>query len=528
MTYVRTHGPLGEGSEPKPGWRWRLQRSFGCAVAMALCLTLHCAGAPAAEKKTAAGTFVSEGPVVRRVQVTVNKSRTFSVDRPFARAIVGSVDYADVLPLSDRAIYIQGKKPGTTNVSLFDADARVIGVLDLTITPDVADLQEKLRASAGSQSVRVSSVQNQVVLSGVAGDAVAAERAVQVAKSLVGEQAVVNAMEVAPTQQVMLEVRFLEATRDASRELGVNWFSGNHNGTRGVNTGVQRGVAVGRAPGTADAGGNGGIPLIGTLGTLVGSSLGGPAASALINVMSKNGNTLDVLVTALEEKGVVRRLAEPNLIALSGDEASFLAGGEFPVPVASTTQNGVPTITIQFKKFGVQLKFKPTVLARGVINLKIEPEVSELDFTNAVTISGTTIPALTTRNAKTTAELRDGQSFAIAGLLSAVNTNNMSQVPWLGTVPVLGTLFRSTAYQQKETDLVILVTPRLVAPAAPGQRLATPLDSRLPANDVDSFLMGQQEVKKEYTDYVAGGGEIKGPYGHIIQPELAQPKVNKR
>jgi pilus assembly protein CpaC len=525
MRHVERRPMHGVGSSSKPRWR----SCLGRLAAFAIGLTLVCgASSLAAEKHVAGDTFISEGPVVRRVQVTVNKSRTFTVDRPFARAIVGSADYADVLPLSDRAIYIQGKKPGTTNVSLFDNDAQVIGVLDLAITPDTADLQEKIRASAGSQSIRVSSVQNQVVLSGVAGNSVAAERAVQVARSLVGDQGVVNAMDVAPTQQVMLEVRFLEASRDASRELGVNWFQGNHNGTRGINTGVQRGVAVAPAPGTADASGSGGIPLIGTLGTLANTSLGPPAATALVNLINKNGNTLDVLVTALEEKGVVRRLAEPNLIALSGDEASFLAGGEFPVPVASTTQGGVPTITIQFKKFGVQLKFRPTVLARGVINLKIEPEVSELDFTNAVTISGTTIPALTTRNATTTAELRDGQSFAIAGLLSALNTNSMSQVPWLGTVPVLGTLFRSTAYQQKETDLVIIVTPRLVAPAVPGQRLATPLDSRLPANDVDSFLIGQQEVKKEYSDYVAGGGDIKGPYGHIIQPELAQPKVNKQ
>jgi len=503
-------------------------------AAIAVGLTLLCgASSIAAEKPdVGGGTFVSEGPVVRRVNVTVNKSRTFTVDRPFSRAIVGSSDYADVLPLSDRAIYIQGKKAGTTNVSLFDNEAHIIGVLDLSISPDTADLQEKIRTSVGTQGIRVSSVQGQVVLSGVAGNSVAAERAVQVAKSLVGDQGVVNAMEVAPTQQVMLEVRFLEATRDAGRELGVNWFQGNQNGTRGTNTGVLTrggtGVSVNPALGTTDAAGNGGVPLISTFGTLASQSLGGPALSSLINIVNKNGTTLDVLVTALEEKGVVRRLAEPNLVALSGDEASFIAGGEFPVPVVTGSATGLPSVTIQYKQFGVQLKFTPTVLTRGVINLKIEPEVSELDFNNAVTISGTTVPSLTKRNAKTTLEMRDGQSFAIAGLLSGINTNTMSQVPWLGTVPVLGTLFRSTAYQQKETDLVILVTPRLVAPAVPGQRLASPLDSRLPANDVDSFLMGQQEVKKEYSDYVEKGVGIKGPYGHIIQPELAQPKVNKQ
>ncbi|MFB9269913.1 type II and III secretion system protein family protein [Bradyrhizobium erythrophlei] len=525
MTHLECRPANGAGNPSRPWWH----SCFSRLALVAVGLTLVCgASSIAAERHVAGDTFASEGPVVRRVVVTVNKSQTYEVGKKFSRAIVGSADFADVLPLSEHSIYIQGKKAGTTNVSLFGEDAKIIAILDLSITPDTTDLQQKIRASTGSQSIRVSSVQNQVVLSGVAGNSVAAERAVQVAKSLVGDQGVVNAMEVAPTQQVMLEVRFLEATRDASRELGVNWFQGNHNGTRGINTGIQRGLAVAPAPGTADPAAGGGIPLVGTLGTLATPSLGAPAFTALVNLINKNGNTLDVLVTALEEKGVVRRLAEPNLVALSGDEASFLAGGEFPVPVASTTQNGIPTITIQFKKFGVQLRFTPTVLTRGVVNLRIEPEVSELDFTNAVTISGTTIPALTTRNAKTTLEMRDGQSFAIAGLLSGINTNNMSQVPWLGTVPVLGTLFRSTSYQQKETDLVIIVTPRLVAPAVPGQRLATPLDSRLPGNDVDSFLLGQQEVKKEYSDYVANGVGIKGPYGHIIQPELAQPKVNKQ
>jgi pilus assembly protein CpaC len=155
--------------------------------------------------------------------------------------------------------------------------------------------------------------------------------------------------------------------------------------------------------------------------------------------------------------------------------------------------------------------------------LRIEPSVSELDFSNAVTIAGTQIPALTSRSARTTVELRDGQSFAVAGLLQTRNVQNVSQLPWIGSVPVLGALFGSKSYQQQETDLVIIVTPRLVAPAAPGQQLASPLDSRLPANDVDFFLNGQVDVRKRYDDYVNSGGDVKGPYGHIIAPELTAP-----
>ncbi|MDU6731309.1 MAG: type II and III secretion system protein family protein, partial [Bradyrhizobium sp.] len=167
----------------------------------------------------------------------------------------------------------------------------------------------------------------------------------------------------------------------------------------------------------------------------------------------------------------------------------------------------------------VQLTFVPTVLASGIINLRLTPSVSELDYTNAVAISGTLVPALSKREARTAIELRDGQSFAIAGLLQSDNLRDVGQLPWLGSVPVLGTLFRSTSYQQKETDLVVIVTPHLVAPAAPGQALATPFDKQLPGNDVDLFLMGRPEVRKQYTDYLTSGGANVGPYGHMMPLE---------
>jgi pilus assembly protein CpaC len=249
----------------------------------------------------------------------------------------------------------------------------------------------------------------------------------------------------------------------------------------------------------------------------------GPFATILANIVSNGHGSLDALVTALRQKGLIRRLAEPNLIALSGDSARFLAGGEFPVPVPSTTSSGAPTVTIDYKKFGVELGFTPTVLSHGVINLRIEPSVSEPDFTNTVVIQNTVVPTFTVRNTRTTVELRDGQSFAIAGLLQTKNTRAISQVPWIGSVPVLGALFRSSDYQQQETDLVVIITPHLVAPATPGQRLASPLDSRLPSNDVDFFLNGQTEVRKRYTDFVTSGADLVGPSGHIIAPVGALP-----
>jgi pilus assembly protein CpaC len=317
----------------------------------------------------------------------------------------------------------------------------------------------------------------------------------------------------------MLKVRFLEVSREGGRQLGVNWFVGDRG--RGVTLGGQT-PQVSQAPGT----GTPGIPLFQSIGALAGAT-SGPFGVAIANLVNHGGTTVDLMVNALETKGLVRRLAEPDLVALSGDTASFLAGGEFPIPVVQSNTSGVPTITVEYKPFGVELTFMPTVLATGVINLRLAPSVSELDFVNAVRVSGFDIPSLTKRQAKTTIELRDGQSFAIAGLLQNTSRGDISQLPWIGSVPVLGALFRSTGYQQNETDLVIIVTPHLVRPAAPGQQLASPLDTTLPANDPDVFLLGALERKK-FTEYVVSGGDVQGPYGHIIEIEHATPVADGR
>jgi pilus assembly protein CpaC len=516
---------------------WRKLLALGAIAAAALTWSHAIDRAAAAERKSD-GVFISEVTDVRKVTVIVNKSRTFKVERPFATVVAGNPDIADVKPLGDRTIYILGRQSGTTNVVLFDDAARQIGILDVEVTIDTGNLQQNIASSTGAGGIRVRSTEGQVILTGTAVDAVAAERAMAIATGSAPKGAiVVNAMSVAAPQQVMLEVRFLEVARSAGRNLGVNLSAANANGTNIGISGLGGVTAAGRTPigginGSVGSPPTGSLPVLGTVGTLVGSASGAavpPFGSLLTSIIrTSGGGSVDMLITALETKGLVRRLAEPNLIALSGDAARFLAGGEFPVPVASTATAGqFPTVTIEFKKFGVELAFVPTVLSRGVINLRVEPSVSELDFTNAVQISGTTIPALTRRDARTTVELRDGQSFAIAGLLQTRNVQDISQLPWIGSVPVLGTLFRSSSYQQQETDLVIIVTPRLVAPAAPGQTLASPLDSRLPANDVDFFLNGQMEVKKRYSDYVSSGGDIKGPYGHIIAPDvrLSEPAV---
>ncbi len=449
------------------------------------------------------------GAAVRQVKVTRGKSRTFEVAAPFATAVVGSPDVADVLAMSDRVLYVQGKKVGTTNVSIFDKNKRVIAILDIEVTVDARAVANRIRANIESKGITVSSSQEQLILGGLAQNAVDAEQAVAIAKAAAPELQLVNLIKVAGAQQVLLKVRFIEASRSAERDLGLNWFAANGKGTLGANLGAGSVTSAGPSSTT-------GLPIFSTAGALAGSS-SAPFAVGLANLANKGAN-VDVAISALESKGLARRLAEPDLVALSGDTASFLAGGEVPVPVVqpSSGSGSNAVITVDYKPFGVQLTFMPTVLANGVINLRLSPSVSELDYTNGVTQNGFTIPALTKREARTTIELRDGQSFAIAGLLQTDGLRDISQVPWLGSVPVLGSLFRSSGYQQNETDLVVIVTPHLAVPAAPGQKLATPLDGRLASNDADFFALGETEVPKQYSSFVSSGGDVSGPYGHSI------------
>lgn len=460
----------------------------------------------------------------RHVRVVRFKSVTLRWPVPFATAVPGNVDVADILPEPGQELYIQGKKVGTTNVTLFDKDRGLVGVIDLDVTLDATNISNRIHAGVQSRGIRVSTSGDQILLSGEARNAVDADRAVAIAKSLAttddgkevdpdkADKYVVNSIQVAASQQVMLRVRFVEVSRTAERDLGVNWFGASKGAL--INTGNPGGVLppiINASPGPA------GVPLLQTLGTLTPGGLSTAAAGAPFGVgLFKLASNVDLLISALETKGLARRLAEPDLVALSGDTASFLAGGEYPVPSVQSSSGTAPVITTQYYPYGVQLTFVPTVLANGIINLRLNPSVSELDYKNAVVISGTAIPSITKREARTTIELRDGQSFAIAGLLQSDNSHDVNQLPWLGSVPVLGLLFSSKSYQLNETDLVVIVSPHLVAPAAPGQVLATPLDKEAPSNDVDFFLVGNPSLRKQYTDYVTSGGGVQGPYGYIM------------
>ncbi len=418
--------------------------------------------------------------------VTVNKAETLSADQDFSEVLVGNPEIADVVALTSTSLYVLGKKIGTTGISLLSADKRVMAVINVEVTYDIKGLKARIAEHAHGSNVDVSSVNGQILLTGTVRDSVMLSRVLAIAEQ-VAPKGVTNALSVRGSQQVLLEVRFVEANRDSTRNIGVGWqvLGSRFSGVSGV------------------TGDEGGVPIIGLIGNNV------PFGAAIAHLLD-GGNTADVIIQALEARGLARRLAEPNLVALSGDTASFLAGGEFPFPV----QANFDKITIEFKKFGVGLAFTPTVLGDGLINLKIEPEVSELDPTNSIRINGTDVPGLIVRRASTTLELRDGQSFALAGLLQTTNFADQSEIPWIGQVPVLGTLFKSAAYQRKETDLVIIVTPRLIKPARPGDKLATPLDGRVAANDAEFFLKGQQEIKVDRPRPLTG---------HILDLEPGEP-----
>jgi len=438
------------------------------------------------------------------VLVPVGKTEDLRIDAPFTDITVGDPEVADVTPLTDRAISVLGKKIGTTRVTVYSDNRQHVGIFDVEVTYDVSRLATEIARVAG-RGIRVSSVNGRIMLSGTAADAVTMDRAVTVARQFAPE--IINTVVVDAPQQVMLEVRFVEASRNAGRELGVQWNVFNSRAV--ANIGSRQPAA--NLPITAPT-----SPTNIPAGEVAAGVLSGASPFGfMLGRMISGGTTIDVLINALEQRGLVRTLAEPNLVALSGDTASFLAGGEIPVPVTqSTTSNA---ISVEWKRFGVGLAFTPTVLNNGLINLKIEPEVSQLDPNTQVSIGAglRPIPGFIVRRAATTIELRDGQSFMIGGLLQNEARTDMEQVPWLGSVPVLGQLFSSRSYQRRETDLAIIVTPRLVRPTRPGSVVQTPLDNATPANDADFFLGGRSELPRGETRALLGHGL---PFsGHILE-----------
>jgi pilus assembly protein CpaC len=400
------------------------------------------------------------------VKVAKGKPQTIKTSVPFYEIVLGDPEVANVNPLTDRSFYVLGTELGTTGIALFDENKQLVGTIDIEVTLDADRLANTIRDQVPGTDIRVGSANGRLVLSGSAEDAVAAENAKQIAKNFSGEEEVINSVDISSSQQVQLNVRFIEVNRDIGQELGTKIRASYADGIGGVSFNS--------------------LPN-------AGSSI---PAGALLGSLMTGGFSIDMAITALEDRGVARRLAEPNLVTRSGQKASFLAGGEVPIPV-SQDEN---TITVEYKKFGVGLEFTPKVLKDGLIALDIEPEVSSIDPSASYKLGDISIPGFVVRRAKTSVDLKSGQSFMIAGLLQSENSMNTQRIPGLGRLPILGPLFSSKAYQRRETDLVIIVTPYLVKPIDPSKKMATPSDNTVAANETEFFLGNIDEVKVSKID----------------------------
>jgi pilus assembly protein CpaC len=464
------------------------------AVLAATALAALCAAAPAAAQASAIS--VAEGVHAGEVAVPVNKSQVIRSDRPYSKALIGNPEVADVLPLTDQSLYVLGKKMGTTSLTLYDRSNMLIAVVDVVVGPDVISLRRQLSELMPSDGVGARISNDSIVLEGVVPNSVAADRAVQIAETYAPGK-VVNMLSLGSSQQVMLEVRFSEVKRSALKDIGVSLFA-TGSGNNGFLGGSSDGTSVTPDVNDVDNDGNEDEGVL-RLGSVINTF------GVLTRSFSILGLNIDATLDALESKGAITTLAEPTLVALSGETASFLAGGEFPVPVAQGAggENNA-TFTVEWKPFGVSLAFTPTVLADGVVSLVVAPEVSSIDPSASIVIQNLRIPGIQTRRAKTTVELRDGESFAMAGLIRKDFQDTVRQFPILGSIPIIGSLFRSTNFQREDTELLIIVTPRLVRPVKAGT-LPAPTDRAHAPPEADLFFLGRTDTG------VPAGPELRAP-----------------
>lgn len=442
---------------------------------------------------------VMRGAPSSALQVPMNRAVVVESDVPFTELSIANPTIADISSLSDRTIYVLGKEPGRTTLTLLGGDGRLITNVEVHVTPDIAEFKERLEQILPGENIEVRTANDGIVLSGTVSSIARLDRALELANRYAPER-VSNLMSVGGTQQVMLRVRFAEMQRSVSKSLSSSLSLG------GDTLGGDLGLALGTGTTVGD---------VNRTAALSGAT---PAANdnagAFLFGFNAGGVEVGILLEALEARGVVRTLAEPNLTALSGQEASFLAGGEYPVPVS---QDG-GSVTVEYKPFGISLDFIPRVIDGDIINLELSASVSSLDPANGFSQNGFSIDAFKTRETSTTVEMRDGESFAIAGLLSDDFVDLSGQVPWAGDIPVLGALFRSAEYSRQQTELVIIVTPHLVTPTR-GEALALPTDRVRPPTERDLFLFGR--VSAEDAPQNGGAGEVarqdfSGSYGYVL------------
>ena len=438
-----------------------VRRGLAAFAAGALAAALAVPAPARAQQASAQASAMSAA--VQTLVVAKDKSVAFRLEFPVGEIVVAQPDVLQLVATTDQTFYVRGKALGTTNLLVFDKQHRLMQVIDVRVGFDVDGLQADLTQALPREHIQAVNLAGGILLTGEASTLNAANRAAAIAEHY-APKGVSSQLSIHAAEQVMVEVRIIEVDRSALKDVGVN-FNAQAQNPAHFNF-------------TSGSGILDNVPAQGT------ATIGG----------SIHGVSLSATLTALEQKGLARTLAKPNLIAMSGEEASFLAGGEFPYPVP----NGPQQVTIEFKPFGVKLNVTPFVEDNGEIRLKVAPEVSELDTHNSLQIDGVALPGLTERKASTTVELRDGQSFAVAGLFQADYANAVNQIPWASDVPILGALFKSTSWKRNETELVIIVTPHLIAPADRIESLPNPVASPREPSEL-SLIFGPDNLDTPLT-----------------------------
>ncbi|KIT16535.1 type II and III secretion system protein family protein [Jannaschia aquimarina] len=437
---------------------------------------------------------LAQGATQSALRVPLNRAIVLESDTPFAELSVANPLIADIATLSERTVYVLGKAPGRTTLTLLGPDGRLITNVEVRVTPDIAEFKERLRELLPNEHIEVRTANDGIVLSGTVSSTAKLQDALEVAERYAPER-VLNLMSVGGVQQVMLQVRFAEMSRQVSKNLG-----------------SQTTIASNRATdGFLDVGEDGGF--VSTLSDV-------PGANNLAVVGFDIGSTaVQLALEALETKGLVRTLAEPNVTALSGQPARFLAGGEYPIPVIGDGDDGTE-VGVEYRPFGVELTFTPTVVDQDIINLQLDASVSALDQSVTTSINGAEVLGFSRRQTTTTVELRDGQSFAIGGLLQDEFRDSVNQVPWLGDVPVIGSLFRSSGYQRNQTELVVVITAHLVQPVS-GAAIALPTDRIRPPTENELFLSGRLSGETSSTSRsarnAAADQDFSGNYGYVLE-----------
>ncbi|MGI4795630.1 MAG: type II and III secretion system protein family protein [Janthinobacterium lividum] len=427
---------------------------------------------PAAPREV--GTVIAH----RKFTLTVGAGKLLSLPTPAATVFVADPMVADVQPPSASSVFVFGKKPGTTTLFALTREGRPILAYNVVVEYDLSTLQQAITDAAPGSSVQLRRTPHGLVLTGAVPTPDAAANLQSIAQRYAApNESVLNMLQVSSSTQVNLRVRVAEVSRSVSRQLGFNWsalVSNLGSFAVGISTGFPT-AALSSFSGAGTTAASSGI----------GGGVGG-VASAVTGIYTNGTNTVETTLDAMADEGLVTLLAEPNLTTTSGEPASFLAGGEYPIPIPQ----GLGSVGIQYKQYGVSIGFTPTVLSSGMISMKVNPEVSEISTAGSVVIPGSnggTVPALISRRANTTVQLASGQSFAIGGLIQNNTQNNISKVPWLGDIPILGALFRSTRFQRDETELVIVVTAYIVHPT--DKVPALPTDEVRQTSDLERLFL---------------------------------------